>query len=155
MGIPVNVQAFTFAAMFHGLSGCAVAMQGLVHEHGGSVVLQTPGGDQYRLVTLGEASPVAHLDGHLAEIEGRRVFKTITVEDWAVREGLHGMTAWVGELRWLGAQLSIHDRNSGAVYILDPASNATLGEHVDQIVLVEGYVIGPNEVKVLYFRALE
>lgn len=151
MGIPVNARAWTFAALFQ-LAGCAVSVRGLVHD---GRTLQTAEGETWRLVTLGDAAPVAHLDGHLAEIEGRRVFRTITVHDWAVREGVHGLSAWVGEMRWYGAQLAIQDRNSGALVILDAAANDRLADHVDKVVLVEGYVYGPNEVKVLYFRVLE
>jgi len=106
-------------------------------------------------VTVGDAAPLAHLEGYLVHVDGRRVFRTVRVEDWQVPEGVHGMTAWVGELRTLGVQLGIQDRNSGGFYLLDAEAEARLADDAGKVVLVEGYVIGPHRVKVMYARVLE
>lgn len=151
----VNARNWTFAGLTLALSGCAVSLQGLVSEEGPGASLMTAEGTVYRLVTLGEAAPVARLDGHLVTIDGRRAFRTITVEDWKVPEGLHGMQVWVGPLRWHGAQLGVQDRNSGVFYTLDPGAIEALEDHVEKVVLVEGYVVGRNAVEVEYFRVLQ
>ncbi len=154
MAIPVNARTPMIAMLGWCLGSCAFSSYGVIHGEGVGAVLQAPDGQNYRLLTVGEAAPMAHLDGHLAHVDGRRVFRTVTVEDWSVSEGLHGMTAWVGELRWMGARLGMDDRNSGAFYTLEASASKTLGEHVGEVALVEGYVVGPNEVKVLYYRVL-
>ena len=137
------------------LSGCVVRLQGLVHESRPGAQLEVPDGTRYRLVTVGDAAPLAQLGGHLVHVDGRRIFRTIRVEDWQVPEGVHGMTAWVGELRTLGVQLGIQDRNSGGFYLLDAEAEARLSDDAGKVVLVEGYVVGPHQVKVMYAKVLE
>ncbi len=155
MGTSVNVRAVALAALVHAGTGCAVHVDGLVEADGARTWLRTAEGHRYRLVTTGEAAPMAALDGHLAHVDGRRVGRAVTVEDWTVTEGLHGMTAWVGRLQWMGAQLGLQDRNSGSFYTLERGAEDALGDHAEKVVLVEGYVVGPNRVKVLYYRVLE
>ena len=154
MHITVNARTCVFAALSQVLGGCAVSLQGLVSEDGPGTRLQTVDGQVYRLVTVGEAAPVARLQDHFVRIQGTRVFRTVTVTDWSVPEGLHGMTAWVGELQGLGAQVGVQDRNSKSFYYLDPDAARTLGGHVGDVVLVEGYVYGPMRVEVVYYRVL-
>lgn len=151
----VNARAWTLAALSQALTGCAVTMTGLVVERGAGVALQEPDGHELRLVVTGESLPMRNLEGHLARVEGRRAFGTLTVTDWQVLEGLHGLQAWVGELRWHGAQLGVLDRNSGGFYLLDESANEALAPLVDGVVLVEGYVVGPNRVKVVAYRDLQ
>ena len=138
-----------------GLGGCAVQVHGLVEPLAGGAGLQLPDGTRLRLISI-EADDVdlSALDGYLAAFEGQRVFRSLRVSDWAVREGIHGMTAWVGELRSMGARMGINDRNSGSFYFLDPSASAILHDYEGEVVLVEGYVDGPNQVHVLYWLPL-
>lgn len=134
--------------------GCAWKGEGLVAHHGLGTTVTTPTGGRLKLV-LGESDrALAHLDGHLVMLEGRRAFGSLRVTDWSVPEGTHGMAAWVGRLERRGVQLGLQDRNSGAYYLLDSASWPVLSGAVGQEVLVEGYVDGPHEVKVMFYRVL-
>jgi hypothetical protein len=117
--------------------------------------LTTVQGQSYRLILTPQSAPIHHLDGHLIDAWGPRIFRTVRVGRWTVGEGLHGMPTWVGDLVPLGEQVGIEDLNSGVLYLLDDAAAATLTPHVGEVVLLEGYVIGPHRVQVLYYRVLE
>jgi hypothetical protein len=136
------------------LGACAFHETGLVHAGAASTMLETPEGKSYRLILVGEAAPVAFLDGHLADIRGTRTFHTVAVRDWKVAEGLHGMAAWVGVLEQTGVQIGLLDRNSGAYYVVDRDGADVLYRYVGEPVLLEGYVEGAHQVHVLYFRVL-
>lgn len=151
----VNARAWALAALSQVLSGCAVTLTGLVVDRGAGVALQESDGHELRLVLSGDALPMQNLQGHLARVQGRRGLGAVAVTDWQVLEGVHGLQAWVGELRWHGAQLGLVDRNSGGFYLLDDGAVSTLAPLVEGVVLVEGYVVGPNRVKVVAYRDLD
>lgn len=135
-------------------SGCALHSHGLVTSGGAMPEVMTPTGEEYRLVLGPETQPIGHLEGHLVELWGTRVFKTVRVRDFNVHEGLHGMQAWVGVLVAQGAQVGIDDRNSGAFYWIDEEAARTLATNVGDPVLLEGFVDGPHRVRVRYYRVL-
>jgi hypothetical protein len=137
------------------LTGCPFHETGLVRPTDEGTVLETPTGDQFRVVTAGQAAPLAALDGHTTEVWGTRISRRVHVTDWKVLEGLHGLPAWVGELDQRGIMIGVQDRNSGAYYLVDPDSAETLKPYVGKTVLLEGYVEGAHRVRVLYFRVLE
>lgn len=133
---------------------CTANLQGLVDKRPLGTWIQTSEGAEYQLV-LGEGSAaVAHLDGLIVEVEGRRVFRKVDVEDWRCREGSHGLTAWVGVIEERGVQLGLRDRNSDGWYFLDADSVDTLRPFLGKPVLIEGYVVGAHEVAAVYYRPL-
>lgn len=127
---------------------------GLVRPHGEGTRLLTQEGEEYRLVLLGDARPIAALDGHLVEVDGSRFGRRIRVTDWSVLEGKHGLPTWVGVLRRHGEQIGLHDRNSDAFYLVDRASEGVLAPWLGNVVLLEGYVVGAHLVRVVYYRPL-
>lgn len=133
---------------------CSWRGEGLIHSRPLGAIVQTSTGPELRLVLAERDRALAQLDGHIALLEGRRAFGALRVTRWTVPQGLHGMAAWVGPLDRRGVQLGITDRNSGAYYVLDRDAWPTLSGAVGQEVLVEGYVAGPHEVKVLWYRVL-
>ena len=50
--------------------------------------------------------------------------------------------------------LVLEDRNTGTLLLLDQTSAAELSAHVGQVLLVMGFVIGSQEVRVVAFRVL-
>lgn len=137
------------------LLGCMAHQSGLVQRDGEQVSLLTEHGKQIRLrLPTEEVRPVARLEDHLVEVDGIRGPGGLRVTDFKVREGLHGLSAWVGVLEPLGVQVAIHDRTSGATYILVPDSAETLRPYLMKPVLLEGYVEGPHMVRVMYYRVL-
>jgi len=137
------------------LLGCSTHVRGLVEPTPAGARLTTVEGRVYKLILSGGSLPIHHLDGHLVDAWGPRVFNAIRVGRWTVGEGLHGLPTWVGELVPMGQQLGIEDLNSGVFYLLDDDAAATLQAYAGQVALVEGYVVGPHRVEVLYYRILE
>ena len=58
-------------------------------------------------------------------------------------------------MRWMGARLGIEDRNSGSFYLLHGPDINDLRAHLDEVVLVEGYVDGPNTVRIVHWISLQ
>jgi hypothetical protein len=135
-------------------AGCAAHLRGFVGPSDVGTELSTIEGDHYRLVLSKDSAPLAHLDGHLAEVDGIRTGRRVRVSDWTVLEGLHGMTVWVGTVQWVGGAIGVADRNSGALYRVDSAAAGLLQEHLGEVVLLEGWVDGPHEVRVQWWRPL-
>ena len=118
-------------------------------------MFHTLDGERYRLaLDTSDARPLAYLNGHSTEIDGTRVFRVVHVTDWKVTEGLHGMTVWVGMLETQGRKVGLHDRNSQAFYVFDEAASDLLRADLGKVALVEGYVEGPHQVHVAYYRLL-
>jgi len=137
-----------------GAGGCAVKVSGLARPTPAGPTVETREGEVYRLVTSPDSVALAALDGHEVVVEGQRAFGAVRVTDWQVVGGLHGMPVWVGEVRGMGAQIGVDDRNSGAFYWVDDHAAQTLDDHVGEVVLLEGYVDGPHRIRVMYWRPL-
>lgn len=136
------------------ISGCAFHEMGLVKPADGVVSFETMEGKTLAVKAVGEAEPLAFLDGHSVEIWGTRIGKQVHVSDWKIPEGLHGMGVWVGPVLWEGRLVGIDDRNSHAQYVFDEDGADALKAYEGQIVMVEGYVEGAHVVHVEYFRPL-
>ncbi len=137
------------------LAACAVRAVGLVEPDAEDRVwLLTAEGQQYRLILRGEAEPMRFLEGHIAEVEGWRIGRRLTVEDWQVPEGLLGLPTWVGRLERHDGRLGLHDRNSNSFYWVDPEDEEAVEHLVGLPVLLEGYVERALQVRVVTFRVL-
>lgn len=136
-------------------ASCAVHRHGIVEPTRWGARLVTADGEVHRLVLLGDAAPVGRLDGHFVSVHGTRALGRLRVTDWAVVDGVHGMSAWSGRLAAMGSQLGIEDRRTKGFYWLDDRAARALRAHAGEVVLVEGYVDGPHRVKVLHYRLLE
>lgn len=152
----VKPYAMLLAVLGIATGGCAFHAEGLVGPEGAVTVLNTLDGERYRLALDSEDTrPLAFLQNHTTEIDGTRVFRVVHVTDWKVLEGLHGMPTWVGVLQDQGGRnLGITDRNSDAFYVLDEGATGLLRPELGKVVLVEGYVEGPHQVHVVYYRVL-
>jgi hypothetical protein len=135
-------------------AGCSAHVVGLVEPAAAGPHLRTSEGASFALVVAGDSAPMSYLDGHTAEVWGRKALGRLVVADWKVLDGLHGLPTWVGPLVAQGVQIGVQDRNSGGFYLLDQAGAAALEAYVGEQVLVEGYVEGAHRVRVVYFRVL-
>ncbi|MEZ4319008.1 MAG: hypothetical protein R3F61_15950 [Myxococcota bacterium] len=136
-------------------SGCLWKGEGMVRSAAVGATLETPTGQRFRLVYGEEDRMLAHLDGHIVTMEGRRVGRNLKVGEWHIPWGLHGMNVWFGQLERKGAQLGLQDQNSGAYYLLARESEEALVPYVGSNVLIEGYVAGSHVVEVLHWQVLE
>lgn len=137
------------------LAGCAWKGEGLVERTPLGPYLQASTGQRWKLVYTDEHRALRHLEGQIVTIEGRRVFKNLTVKDFGIPTGEHGMNVWFGTLERRGVQLGLEDQNNGGYYLLDPGVPDALVDAVGGQVLVEGYVDGPHRIRVLHYRVLE
>ena len=133
--------------------GCAVSLVGVVEPAERGMVLSTVEGHEHRLLLDGPSRPIQALDGHLVEVEGRKVCRRVHVEEWRVLEGPHGLATWAGRVVAYGVQIGIEDHESGAVYFVDDLAAEKLRPYLGEIVVVEGYVDGPHRIRVLYWTA--
>ena len=136
------------------LASCASKVVGIVEPADGGMRLITPVGKEVRLVLLEDARSIRYLDGHMVEVRGPKLGKTLKVRDWKVREGLHGLAVWVGPLEARGVQVGVHDRNSGGFYLLDDEAARDLEIYAGHPAVLEGYIEGPHRLHVVYYRVL-
>lgn len=135
-------------------AGCKAHIVGLIQPDGDAVSLVEMDGSRHRLALAGEAEMLRFLDGHLVTVDGSKRGKWVEVSDFSIEEGLHGMQIWVGELQSTGGRMGLHDKNSGAFYVIDKDGEDVFTDFAGEPVLIEGYVNGPNQIKVMFFRSL-
>ena len=112
-------------------------------------------GGSMRLVLEGEARWLLACDGCEVMVEGRRAGRKLWVRDFEIRRASDGSQPYVGVLKRYGAQLSIDDRTTGQHVFLDPLSATALLPYEGHPVLVIGFVIGAQTVRVMAFRVLD
>jgi hypothetical protein len=134
--------------------GCSVHVVGLVQPDDGSVSLVELNGSWHRLALSGDNEMLRFLDGHLVSVEGSKHGRRVDVMDFTIEEGLHGMQVWVGHLESTGTGMGLLDKNSGAFYVVDKDSEPVFSGYEGSPVLIEGYVNGPNQIKVMFYRSL-
>ncbi len=137
------------------LVGCAVHRVGLVDVAPEPSLTSAEGGRE-RLVLVGEGPRrLGHLEAHLVEVEARRAGGRLTVSSFRVLEGPHGMPVWFGPVQVLGSQVAIADLASGGTVLVDDAAAAELRSLAGAWVAIEGYVEGPQRIRVLDLTVAE
>ncbi len=138
------------------VAGCAGHQMrtGLVLEEHERILLVGPDGSVDRLNLTGESNALKHALGCRVELTGRKNFGRLSVQGWKIVDSGYGSEPFVGELHFTGSAWRIRDRNSGTWVELVPESMGTLVEFEGALVLVDGFVLGPNLVKVVSFRIL-
>ena len=137
--------------------GCAVhtTRTGLVQPGDSPVRIQTYEGDTYALHLNAESAPVAGLDRAVVTVEGPRLFHSIWVRDWFVRDAGDGSGGFVGRVRLYGTRLVIDDRNTRRTLVIADGTAAELRAHVGHAVLLIGHVVGGETIEVAAFRVLD
>lgn len=135
--------------------GCLVHVQtrGVLESQGEELLLLEAGGGRLRLVGEG-AAPLSALSGCGVEVDGMRQGRSLRVTDWKVTVAPDGSTPFVGPLRHHGANLVIADQNSGGLVVLEAESAEDLWPLAGGTVLVIGYVVGPQLVRVVAWTVL-
>ena len=135
-------------------AGCAHTAKGMIGSSPTGVTLEELHGRQVRLVLGPESQPLASLTDHYVEVRGLRALGMFRVQKWWVLEGPHALPVWVGPLEVLGRRVGLRDHSSGAFYFLDEGVKELLDEGGNWVV-VEGYVDGPHEIRVMFHRLLD
>lgn len=157
---PPRPSALVVLVLLAGLSasGCAfrTGVVGLLDTRSSSPVLETSEGRRYRLVLTEGTTPLRHLEGCQVRVEGPRLACFLFADDWRVLTASDGSEPFVGVLRLHGTGYLLEDRNSGMpvrLRILGEAAD-DLYRHAGKLVLVVGFVVGPQEVQVVGYRIL-
>jgi hypothetical protein len=136
-------------------SGCVVHVQarGVLESQGEDLLLLDAEGGRLRLVGEG-AVPLSALAGCGVELEGVRRGKALRVTDWKVTVAPDGSIPFVGPLRHHGSNLVLADQNSGGQVVLEAGSAQDLRPFAGGTVLVIGYTVGPQLVRVVAWTVL-
>ena len=138
------------------MAGCGApgARSGLVLLDQERIVLVENTGRSTRLRLTGEAAALREALGCRVEISGPAWGRSMTVNQWKIVDSGYGSEPFVGELFFSGSAWRVRDRNTGTWVELVVESMGRLREHEGDLVLVDGFVLGPNLVKVVSFRIL-
>ena len=136
-------------------SGCVVHVQtrGVLEGQGEELLLLDNEGGRLRLVGEG-AAPLSTLAGCGVEVDGVRQGQSLRVTDWKVTVAPDGSTPFVGQLRHHGSNLVLADQNSGGLVVLEAQSAEDLWPLAGGTVLVIGYAVGPQLIRVVAWTVL-
>lgn len=135
-------------------AGCAVHRVGLLDAADGPTALRSLEGEEERLLLLGDALMLRDLDNYMVEIDGRKGLGRIEVTNWRILEGPHSLPVWVGPVQVLGLKVGIADSSSGMIVFVDSPAARAMMDSAGDWVAAEGYVEGPQQIRVLYWRPL-
>ena len=136
--------------------GCSAhrAHTGLILEDQERILLVASSGKAAPLRLAGDSTALKEALGCRVQLEGPKLFGQISVQKWKIVDSGYGSEPFVGELFFSGSAWRIRDRNSQTWVELVVESMGSLTQHEGDLVLVDGFVLGPNLVKVVSFRVL-
>ena len=139
------------------LAACAArgVKTGLVLEESDQIYLVTQPGERTRLILSDEMLAVEKLLGCRVKVDGQRKLGGLAVEGYEVIDAGFGAPPHVGVVQNQGGRLMMHDQNSGALIELVGEGSDVLWQVTDSLVLVNGVVVGPHQVRVMNHRVLD
>lgn len=145
---------FAVVVVCLGSFGCAVHRKGLI-ENAGEVVYFLEQGEK-RTAIDGPALDLGlgRLDGHLVEIWGKKGLGLLSVTGFRVIEGTHGLALWVGRVSAQGGRIGIVDIEGSQFRPIVGPKESSLKAKYGCLVLLEGYIEGAGQVRVVYYRIL-
>ena len=111
-------------------------------------------GKEWELSLSGEAKALEALAGCGVELEGRRVGGRLSVQEWRVIAAPDGSEPFIGPLIRHGSNLIIQDRTTQGLIVLEHKSAAAMEAVVGDMVMVMGFVVGPQVVRVVAWQVL-
>ena len=140
------VSLFTF--------GCAVHKKGLIENAGETIYFVEQGNKRTAVVGPALNLGLGRLDGHLVELWGKKGLRALNITGYRVLEGPHGLALWVGRVVTKEGRVGIIDiEGSQFRPIVGPKESSLKGKY-GCLVLLEGYIEGAGQVRVVYYRIL-
>jgi len=138
------------------LAGCAVkgVQTGLVLEEKDQVYLVTEPGSRTRLVLEEHNTVIEGLLGCRIRVDGQTKLGSFIVDSFEVLDAGYGAPPHVGVLNVQGGRLMMHDQTSGSLIELVGEGSDRLWDATGSLVLVNGVVVGPHQVRVMNHRIL-
>ena len=117
------------------------------------ILLTTLSGTQYHVHAGSDQRYIQQLPGCILKATGVSIFTHFYIDSWSVQDAGSGSAPFLGLLERQGIQWVIKDHNTKGLVILDDLEE--LIEPIQgQVILVGGYVIGPQRIKVVSARYL-
>ena len=120
----------------------------------GAVGFVDASGKEWELGLYGDAKALETLAGCGVELEGRKYRGRLSVQDWRVIAATDGSEPFIGPLIRHGSNLVIQDRTTNGLIVLEHKSSADMAEVVGDMVMVMGFVVGPQVVRVVAWQVL-
>ena len=138
------------------LAGCVAqrVQSGLVLEDKGQTFLVVEAGKRTRLDLDGENVAIEQLLGCRVSVEGAMGRGALKVERYTVLDSGYGARPHVGWLNRSGGVWTMEDRNTGTRFEFVSESMGGLAAYEGDLVLVDGVVVGPHQVRVMSYRVL-
>ena len=135
------------------IMGCLVHYKGLLTVQEKKRTLSTLQNKIYHIHAGRDGNIVGQLDGCILEVEGTRFFRSVFVSSWSVLDAGDGSSPYIGRLIRRGIQWSMQDKNTKGIILMEGISDI-IEPKEGMIVMVGGYVIAPQKVRVVHARVL-
>lgn len=127
----------------------------LLTDDRGRLELVEPEGRATRVHLTPTSEALTALEECTVAVTGPKVGRGVWARDWEVLTAADGSAPFVGRLEVRGSNLLLHDRQTGSMLVLSPESAAPLAAFNGDVVMVIGFVEGPNVIRVMGWRVLE
>ncbi|MEY3212923.1 MAG: hypothetical protein RIT28_3404 [Pseudomonadota bacterium] len=127
----------------------------LLTDEQGRMALIEPEGKSTRVHLTPTSAALTALEECTVAVTGPKVGRGVWARDWEVLTAADGSAPFVGRLELRGSNVILHDRQTGSMLMLSPESAAPLAPFDGDVVMVIGFVEGPNQVRVMGWRLLE
>jgi len=138
-------------------SGCSTRTHfGLLSANGDHLALKRLGEKSaLRLTDDGKPQMLDQLIGCVVEVEGSRHLLSFHVERWRVIDAGDGSIPHIGVVVRFGEnQVAVVDEQTGRLIRIHPDDSRPLSGQIGAYVLVMGYQVAPDTIRVTGFRSL-
>lgn len=127
---------------------------GLVAIEGGEATLLRDDASDLMLRGGARAAAVPYLGGCTVDVSGPQLGRRLWVRDWTVVTAYDGSAPYIGTLGRVNGVLALADENSGGVLLLEADSSEALASYEGELVMLVGFVVGPQLLQVMGYRVL-
>ena len=131
-----------------------VKEKGLLTVQEKNIFLSTMEGEKYRMHAGTDQQYMQYLSGCILSAEGFSLWHHFYVDSWSIQDAGSGSAPFFGALERQGIQWMMRDHNSNSLIILD-GIDEFIRPQAKRIVLIGGYVVGPQRIKVVSARFLD
>ena len=130
-----------------------VKEKGLLTVQEKKILLTTLSGTQYHIHAGSDQKYIQQLPGCIVNASGLSVFSHFFIDAWSIQDAGSGSAPFLGRLERQGIQWVIKDHNTKGLIILDNLEEQIVPVK-GRIILIGGYVVGPQKIKVVTARYL-
>lgn len=128
--------------------------KGLLTVQEKNIYVRNINGARYHVHAGKDQQYMQYLSGCILTVEGFNFFHHLYVKKWSIQDAGAGSAPFFGMLQRQGMQWMIQDHNTNGIIILENLQEH-LVPHTDRIIMVGGYVVGPQRIHVVSARYLD